>query len=67
MESWLGMLLWHFVCPTERFFLRSPLSLRHLRRRAETLLRQFLEESLQPLHVGFEQLRISLCEGFVDR
>jgi hypothetical protein len=53
--------------PTERFFLHLPLSLHHPRRRAETLLRQFLEEFLQPLHVGCEQLRISLCEGFVDR
>jgi hypothetical protein len=34
---------------------------------ADTLFRQFLEEFLQPLHVGCEQLRISLCEGFVDR
>jgi hypothetical protein len=35
--------------------------------KADMLLRQFLEEFLQPLHVGCEQLRISLCEGFVDR
>ena len=52
MESWLGMLGCSLRFPNRAILLAFRLypSIIH----ADTLLRQFLEEFLQPLHVGCE-------------